>query len=428
MSAQTSARPYRNYIGGEWVLPAGAELRPNQNPADTREVLGEFPRSGEQDVERAVEAAAAALPAWRRTPAPQRSAILIKAAEILERRAQEIGEALTREEGKTIGEGVGEVLRGVQILRFYAGEPLRPIGEHYASASPDTFLYTERVPVGVVGVITPWNFPVAIPLWKLAPCLAYGNTAVFKPAELTPLTAHLITEVFAEAGLPPGVLNLVHGPGQVVGEALARHPKVNAITFTGSNAVGRHLYQIATARGAKVQLELGGKNPVVVAEDADLAQAVEITTSGAMRSTGQKCTATSRVIVLEPLLQAFTEALVARVRSIAVGPGLDPATYMGPLVSEERRESVLRYIQLGKDEGARLLTGGEPLTGPEHQHGFFVAPTVFADVEPGMRIAQEEIFGPVVGIIRARSLEEAIEIANGVGFGLSASIVTRDIR
>ncbi|ACZ40317.1 aldehyde dehydrogenase family protein [Sphaerobacter thermophilus] len=428
MSAQVSETRYRNYIGGEWVMPSGAELRPNQNPADTREVLGEFPRSSEEDVARAVEAAAEALPGWRRTSGPQRSAILTKAAEILERRAQEIGEVLTREEGKTIGEGVGEVLRGVQILRFYAGEPLRPIGENYASANPDTFLYTERVPVGVVGVITPWNFPVAIPIWKLAPCLAYGNTAVFKPAELTPLTAHLITEVFAEAGLPPGVLNLVHGPGQVVGEALARHPKVNAITFTGSNAVGRHLYQIASARGAKVQLELGGKNPVVIAEDADLAQAVEIVTSGAMRSTGQKCTATSRVIVAEPLLKEFTEALVERAKSITVGPGIDPATYMGPLVSEERRESVLRYIEIGKQEGAKLLTGGEPLTGPEHKHGFFVAPTVFADVEPTMRIAQEEIFGPVVGVIRARSLDEAIEIANGVDFGLSASIITRDIR
>lgn len=428
MSAQTAERRYLNYIGGEWVEPSQAQQRPDQNPADSREVLGQFPRSGEADVNRAVETAVAALPAWRRVSGPQRSTILTKAAEILERRAQELGEVLTREEGKTIGEGVAEANRGVQILRFFAGEPLRPIGEHYSATNPDTFLYTERVPLGVVGVITPWNFPIAIPVWKLAPCLAHGNVAVFKPAELTPLTAHLITEVFAEAGLPPGVLNLVHGPGEVVGEALARHPQVNAITFTGSNAVGRHLYQIAGERGAKVQLELGGKNPVVVADDADLTQAVELTIAGAMRSTGQKCTATSRVIVVEPVLREFTSELVERARALKVGPGMDPSTYMGPLVSEERRQSVLRYIQVGQQEGARLLTGGEPISGGEYEHGFYVEPTVFADVEPGMRIAQEEIFGPVLGVIRARSLEEAISIANGVGYGLSASIATRDIR
>ena len=421
-------RRFRNYIGGEWAEPTGGEVRPDENPADTREILGLFPRSSEADVDRAVQAAAEAFKTWRRTPGPQRAAILHKAANILEARAQEVGEALTREEGKTIGEGVGEVLRGVQILRFFAGEPLRPFGEVFSATNPETFLWAERVPLGVVGVITPWNFPVAIPLWKLAPCLAYGNTAVFKPAELTPLTAHLITEVFIEAGLPPGVLNLVHGPGSVVGEAIARHPKVNAITFTGSNTVGRHLYQIASERGAKVQLELGGKNPLIVAEDADLNLAVELATSGAFRSTGQKCTATSRVIVLEPVLQEFTEKLVERARSLKVGPGIDPSTYMGPLVSEERRQGVLKYIEIGKQEGARLLTGGEPLTGGEYAYGYYVAPTVFADVEPGMRIAQEEIFGPVVGVIRARSLEEAIEIANGVGYGLSASLVTRDIR
>ncbi len=428
MGAIGTERRFRNYIGGEWVEPSSGEVRPDENPADTRESLGLFPRSSEADVDRAVQAAAEAFKTWRRTSGPQRAAILHKAANILEARAQEVGEALTREEGKTIGEGVGEVLRGVQILRFFAGEPLRPFGEVFSATNPETFLWAERVPLGVVGVITPWNFPVAIPLWKLAPCLAYGNTAVFKPAELTPLTAHLITETFIEAGLPPGVLNLVHGPGSVVGEAIARHPKVNAITFTGSNAVGRHLYQIASERGAKVQLELGGKNPLIVAEDADLDFAVELATSGAFRSTGQKCTATSRVIVVEPVLREFTEKLVQRARSLKVGPGIDPSTYMGPLVSEERRQGVLQYIEIGKQEGAKLLTGGEPLSGGEYAYGYYVAPTVFADVEPGMRIAQEEIFGPAVGVIRARSLEEAIEIANGVSYGLSASLVTRDIR
>ena len=421
-------RRFRNYIAGEWVDASSGEMRPDENPADVREILGFFPRSTEVDVDRAVEAAAEAFATWRRTPGPQRAAILHKAANILEARAREVGEALTREEGKTIGEGVGEVLRGVQILRFFAGEPLRPFGEVFSATTADTFLWAERVPLGVVGVITPWNFPVAIPLWKLAPCLAYGNTAVFKPAELTPLTAHLITEVFIEAGLPPGVLNLVHGPGSVVGEAIARHPKVTAVTFTGSNAVGRHLYQVASERGAKVQLELGGKNPLLVADDADLNFAVELATSGAFRSTGQKCTATSRVIVLESVVRDFTEKLVERARSLKVGPGMDAATYMGPLVSEEQRQRVLSYIETGEQEGARLLTGGHELAEGDLRYGYFVAPTVFADVAPGMRIAQEEIFGPVVGVIRARSLEEAIEIANGVGYGLSASIVTRDIR
>ncbi|HLI52464.1 MAG TPA: aldehyde dehydrogenase family protein [Thermomicrobiaceae bacterium] len=421
-------RRYQNYIGGEWVSPSGAETRPNINPADTHESLGEFPRSTGREVQQAIEAAVAALPGWRRTSGPARSAILDRAASLLESRAEEVGRALTLEEGKTIAEGIGEARRGVQILRYFAGEPLRPTGETYSSANPDTFLYTERVPLGVVGIITPWNFPVAIPIWKLAPCLAYGNTAVFKPAELTPLTAHLITEIFAEAGLPAGVLNLVHGPGSTVGEALASDRRVNGISFTGSNSVGRHLYQVATSHGAKVQLELGGKNPVIVAADADLTQAVELTISGAMKSTGQKCTATSRVIVEQSIAGPFTEALVERARSLVVGPGIDPSSYLGPLVSEEQRKTVLDYIQIGKDEGARLLTGGEAPSGESHANGYFVSPTVFAEVSPEMRIAKEEIFGPVVAIIPAASLEQAIDYANGVDYGLSASLVTRDIR
>ncbi|HET7037472.1 MAG TPA: aldehyde dehydrogenase family protein [Thermomicrobiaceae bacterium] len=426
--AATATARQRNYIGGEWLSPSTNEYRPNHNPADQREILGEFPRSGEADARHAIAAAAAALPAWRAVSGPQRSALLEKAANILERRAHEIGAALTREEGKTIGEGVGETLRGVSILRYYAGEPVRALGEVYSGNNPETFLYTERVPLGVAGIITPWNFPVAIPLWKLAPCLAYGNTAIFKPAELTPLTAQLIVEVFAEAGLPPGVLNLVQGPGAVVGETLARDPRVNAISFTGSNAVGRHLHAIAGERGAKVQLELGGKNPVVVAADADLDQAVDLTIAGAMRSTGQKCTATSRVIVVESLAPKFAEALTERARGLAVGPGLEPSSYLGPLVSDEARQSVLNYIDIGQREGARLLTGGAAPGGEQYAHGHYVAPTVFDNVTPQMRIAQEEIFGPVVGIISAPDIERAIEIANGVGYGLSAALVTRDIR
>jgi alpha-ketoglutaric semialdehyde dehydrogenase len=424
----TTERPYKNYIGGHWVDASNTERRPDENPADTREILGEFPRSSQDDTRKAIDAAAAALPEWRRVSGPQRSAILTNAANLLESRAKEVGEALTKEEGKTIAEGVGEAMRGVAILRFYAGEPLRPFGEHFQATNPETFLYTEKVPLGVVGVITPWNFPVAIPIWKLAPCLAYGNTAVFKPAELTPLTAHLIVEIFAEAGVPPGVLNLVQGPGSVVGEELATNRKVNGVTFTGSGEVGRQLYRTATDRGAKVQLELGGKNPLIIAEDADLDQAVELAISGAMRSTGQKCTATSRAIVVGDIADKFTDAIVERAKTIKVGPGIDADTYMGPLVSEDQRERVLEYIEIGKTEGAKLLTGGERLSGSEYDHGYYVAPTVFDEVAPAMRIAREEIFGPVVGVIRVKSIEEAIQIANNVDYGLSASLATRDIR
>jgi alpha-ketoglutaric semialdehyde dehydrogenase len=419
---------YVNYINGEWVGAGSDERRPDENPADSREILGEFPRSTADDARAAIDAAAAALPEWRRTSGPQRSAILTKAANLLEERAQEIGEALTKEEGKTIGESVGETLRGVAILRFFAGEPLRPFGEHFQATNPETFLYTEQVPLGVVGIITPWNFPVAIPIWKIAPCLAYGNTAVFKPAELTPLTAQLITEVFDESGLPPGVLNLVQGPGSVVGEELATNRKVNGISFTGSGDVGRQLYRTATDRGGKVQLELGGKNPLIVADDADIDQAVDLAISGAMRSTGQKCTATSRAIVVGSVADQFTTALVEKTKSIKVGPGIDPDTFMGPLISEDQRQRVLEYIEIGQKEGAKLLTGGEAPSDPQYQHGYYVAPTVFDDVDPAMRIAREEIFGPVVGVIRVKTIEEAIDIANRVDYGLSASIATRDIR
>ncbi len=425
---QTEQRgTYRNYIGGQWVDASGDETNENSNPANPDERLGKFPRSSREDVRHAIDVATRAFQGWRRISAAERAGILDRAGQIMERRAEEIGRALTLEEGKTIGEGTGEAKRGAMILKFFAGEPWRPTGETYNSANPTTFLYSERVPLGVVGIITPWNFPVAIPIWKLAPCLAYGNVAIFKPAELTPLTAHLITEVFEEAGLPAGVLNLVHGPGSVVGDELARNPGVNGISFTGSGEVGHGIYSIATAHGARVQLELGGKNPVVVAADAKLDQAVDIVLSGAMRSTGQKCTATSRVIVEQPIEGAFTEALAERVKSMKVGPGIDSGTYMGPLVSASAQKTVLDYIDIGKQEGARLVTGGERLSGGDYASGFFVAPTVFDNVRPDMRIAQEEIFGPVVGVIRAGDLDEAVRIANGVKYGLSASIVTGNI-
>ncbi len=418
---------YLNYIDGQWVAASDGATTPDVNPANTGEVLGVFPLAGRADAMRAVEASAKAFPLWSNTPMPKRGEILHRAANLFEARADEIAEALTREEGKTLAESKGEVARGVSILRYYAGECLQPTGEVYPSASASTFLYAERVPLGVVALITPWNFPVAIPVWKTAPALAYGNTVALKPAELTPLTAWHLVDVLEKAGLPPGVLNLVVGHGSQAGQELVENPLVKGISFTGSNEVGARIAALATARGAKVQLEMGGKNPVVVLADADLEKAVELTIAGAMLSTGQKCTATSRVIVQRDVLDGFRDRLVARAQSLKVGDGMKPDTYMGPLVSAEAERTVLNYIEVGKVEGARLLTGGEKLRGDEYERGYFVAPTVFDRVAPDMRIAQEEIFGPVVSLIEARDFDEAVRLANQTRFGLSASVFTRDL-
>jgi aldehyde dehydrogenase (NAD+) len=420
-------RQYLNHIGGEWCPATGGATSPDVNPAHTDQVVGTFPSSGPEDAGRAAEAAARAFPAWARTPMPKRAEILLKAAQLFEARLDEVAEALTREEGKTLAESKGEAARGVSLLRYFSGEALQPIGEVYPSASATTFLYAERVPLGPVALITPWNFPIAIPTWKIAPALAFGNTVVLKPAELTPLTAWHLVDVLEKAGLPPGVLNLVVGRGSRVGQALVADPRIKAISFTGSNDVGTRLGVQAVQRGAKFQLEMGGKNPVVVLRDADIAKAVELTIAGAMLSTGQKCTATSRVVVEKDVLDGFRDALVARAASLKVGDGMKGETYMGPLVSADAEKTVLGYIDAGKAEGARLATGGSKLRGDEYDRGYFVAPTVFDRVGPDMRIAQEEIFGPVVGIIEAKDFDEAVRIANHTRFGLSASIVTRDL-
>src|SRR5689334_5062473 len=353
---------YLNYINGQWTPALDGATTKNINPANTDEMVGEFAMAGRADAARAVEAAAKAFPAWANTPMPKRGDILNKAANLFEARANEIAEALTREEGKTLPESKGEVARGASLLRYYAGETLQPTGEVYPSVSPTTFLYAERVPLGVVALITPWNFPVAIPTWKVAPALAYGNTVVLKPAEITPLTAWHLVDVLEKAGLPPGVLNLVVGPGSQAGQELVENPLVKAISFTGSNEIGARIAAQATVRGAKVQLEMGGKNPVVVLADADLGKAVELTIAGAMLSTGQKCTATSRVVVERQVLNEFRDRLTERAKSLKIGDGMKPDTYMGPLVSAEAETTVLSYIELGKKEGARLLTGGEKLS------------------------------------------------------------------
>jgi aldehyde dehydrogenase (NAD+) len=420
-------RPYLNLIGGEWGPATGGATTSDRNPARTDEVLATFPSGGREDAARAAEAAAKAFPGWAGTPMPKRGDILRKAADLFEQRLDQVAEALTQEEGKTLAESKGEAARGVSLLRYYAGEAMQPTGDVYPSVSPGTFLYAERVPVGPVALITPWNFPVAIPTWKVAPALVFGNTVVFKPAELTPLTAWHLTDVLDKAGLPPGVLNLVVGRGSQIGPALVESPHIKALSFTGSNAVGSRLAAQCAERGIKFQLEMGGKNPVVVLNDADLDKAVELTIAGAMLSTGQKCTATSRVIVHRDVLAGFRDRLAARASSLKVGDGMKADTFMGPLVSADAEKTVLDYIEVGKAEGAKLIAGGTKLAGGEYDRGYFVAPTVFDRVQPDMRIAQEEIFGPVVAVIEARDFDEAVTLANDTKFGLSASVVTRDL-
>jgi aldehyde dehydrogenase (NAD+) len=345
----------------------------------------------------------------------------------MEERRHELAEALTREEGKTIGESRGELQRAINVVEFFAGQARRITGETIPSELPGNFCYTVKQPVGPVAVITPWNFPVAIPVWKIAPALVSGNTIVFKPASLTPLTAAIIVEIFEECGLPPGVLNLVYGGGREVGDTIVKHPAIQAVSFTGSNDVGIGLYAAAAARGIKCQCEMGGKNPIVVLGDADLDLAVESTVQGAFGSTGQRCTATSRAVVVEAIANAFLDRLAARTESLVVGNGLDPKTNVGPSVDERQLDTVLEYVAVGREEGARLVGGGTRVTDAGRDRGFFVTPAIFDRVEPNMRIAQEEIFGPVLSLIRVPDTESALRVANGVRFGLSASVYTSDV-
>lgn len=397
------------------------------NPANTREVLCTSPLSGGEEARAAVAAAKSAFFAWSHTPAPVRGKILFRALDILRTRADELAETLTREEGKTIADSRGEVQRAMNILEFTAGEGRRLGGATIPSELPNNFIYTLRQPVGVVALITPWNFPVAIPFWKIAPALVAGNTVIFKPAELTPLCAVRLVEIFEQAGIPPGVLNLVLGHGHIVGEELVNHPDVRAISFTGSNDVGGSIYQKGSQRGIRVQCEMGGKNPVVILDDADLPLAVEGVVQGGFGSTGQRCTASSRVIVQETIADRFIEMLMARMKQIRVGDGLDPQVNMGPLVDETQFQTVSRYLEIGESEGAKLLIGGKRLTDANYAHGFFIAPTLFDRVKPEMKIAREEIFGPVVGVLRAKSFEECVDLANSVDYGLSASLYSTDI-
>jgi alpha-ketoglutaric semialdehyde dehydrogenase len=417
----------KNYINGKWVASTSGKTVPNVNPANTDEILCYTPLSTRDEAKTAIASAKEAFPKWKSTPPPVRGKLLFKAMNLLQEKLEDVAVTLTKEEGKILRESRGEIQRAINIMEFTAGEGRRLNGSTIPSELPNTFIYTIRQPLGVVGLITPWNFPVAIPIWKIAPALLAGNTVVFKPATFTPLTAIKIVEIFEEAGFPPGVLNLVMGSGSTVGDEIVRHPDVHALSFTGSNDVGCALYEQASQRGIRVQWEMGGKNPLLILSDADLNLAVEGAILGGFGSTGQRCTAASRVIVEDTIADKFIEMLIARTEKIRVGDGMDSNTDMGPAIDESQMNTVLKYIEIGKSEGARLLRGGKRITTGSYAKGFFIEPTLFDNVTMNMRIAQEEIFGPVISVLRAKTFEEGVEIANGVKYGLSASLYSSDI-
>src|SRR6266404_972340 len=417
---------YQNFIAGKWIKSTSSKSVPNTNPANTDDILGDAPLATRDEARSAVDAAAEAFRSWRSTPAPVRGRIVAKAANLLEEHKEELAQILTREEGKIIAESRGELQRSINVADFCAGESRRLNGETIQSELPLNFAYTMKQPLGVVACVTPWNFPVAIPIWKIAPALVAGNTVVFKPASLTPATAVRIVELFEEAGIPKGVLNLVLGSGSDVGDEILNHPAVKAISFTGSTETGIRLYEQVSRRGARVQCEMGGKNPVVVLEDADLDLAVESTAQGGFGSSGQRCTATSRVIVLDEVADDFVARLAARAKSMRIGPGNDPSTEMGPSVDEGQFKTVLEYIDIAREDGAELVCGGVRADGDGLDKGYFVQPTVFDHVTPDMRIAREEVFGPVLSVLRVKDFDEEIQVATDSDFGLSSSIFSND--
>ncbi len=417
---------YRNFINGKWLESTSSRTFSNVNPANTDDIIGTVKQATREEARAAVEAAAAAFPGWRNTPAPARGRIIARAARLLEEHKEELAQILTREEGKTVAESRGELQRSINVAEFCAGESRRMNGETIQSELPGNFAYTIKQPLGVVACVTPWNFPVAIPVWKIAPALVAGNAVVFKPASLTPATAVRIVEIFADAGIPPGVLNLVLGSGSEAGDEIINHPVVKAVSFTGSNQVGIRMYEEVSRRGAKVQCEMGGKNPVVILADADLDLAVESTAQGAFGSSGQRCTATSRAVVVNDIADEFVDRISKRAQSMRIGDGIDAKTEMGPSVDEGQFKTVLQYIDIGREDGATLVCGGARATGDGLDKGFFVQPTVFDHVTPDMRIAREEIFGPVLSVQRVKNFDEAMQVANDTEFGLSSSIFSND--
>lgn len=418
---------YKNCINGEWVESRSGRAFENRNPANKYEVLGVFQDSDRRDVEDAVDAAREAFRSWRLVPAPRRGEILFRAAQMLVERKEDLAREMTREMGKIIKETRGDVQEAIDMSFFMAGEGRRLHGLTTPAEMPNKFAMSVRMPLGVCALITPWNFPMAIPSWKILPALVCGNTAVIKPATDTPLSCYNLVKILNEAGLPRGVLNLVTGSGSEVGQPLMTHRDVRMVSFTGSTAVGRAVSQAAAPGFKGCHLEMGGKNVVIILEDANLDLAIDGCLWGGFGTTGQRCTATSRVVAQKGVYREFLDRFVDRANRLRVGDGLEPEMEMGPLINDRQLQTVEQYVEIGKQEGARLLCGGHRLTGGRYDCGYFFAPTVFADVDPKMRIAQEEIFGPVVSVIPCDGLEQAIEIGNGVVYGLSSAIYTRDI-
>jgi alpha-ketoglutaric semialdehyde dehydrogenase len=424
---QGQIRTYQNYVNGKWTSAASGKTFQSLNPCNQNEIIGHFASSGPEDVKAAVDAAAAALTDWRRTPAPARAEILYRAGSLLEARKEELARVMTGEMGKVIKEARGDVQEAIDMAKYMSGEGRRLFGQTVPSEMPNKFAMAVRAPIGVVGIITPWNFPVAIPSWKIFPAIVAGNTVVFKPASDTPLCGLIFVEILNEAGFPPGVINLITGGGGSCGMALVEDPRVRAISITGSTTVGRRVAGRCGELMKRISCELGGKNAIVVMDDADLELAVEGGLWGSFGTAGQRCTATSRMIVHSKRIKEFTERFVARTKALKIGNGLDPSVDVGPVVSRSQLQTVHEYVEIGKNEGARLLAGGNILAEGEYAAGCFHEPTVFGGVKPDMRIAQEEIFGPVTTIIEVKSFEEALAVANGTEYGLSLSMYTQDV-
>ncbi len=423
----TMSKVFYNFIDSKWVNSVSGKSFDNINPANKDESLGAFPRSSGQDVEHAVQAAKEAFKWWSKVTPPTRGRILFEAGKIIAERKMLLAKTLANEVGKTLKEGLGEVKAAVDMCYFMAGEGRRLYGDTTNSELPNRLAMTRRYPVGVCGIITPWNFPLSLISWKVSPALICGNTIVLKPAEDTPETANNFAEILQEAGLPKGVFNIVHGFGEEAGEALVKHEDINLISFTGSTEVGKRIATLCGERLAKVSLELGGKNAVIVMDDCDLDLAVDSVMRGAFSIAGERCTATSRVIVHMDIYDEFTQKLVTKTKKLKIGPGKDESTEVCPIINEKQLNKIAQYIEIGKEERARIILGGKQLTHDIYSKGFYIEPTIFTDVKPTMRIAREEIFGPVLAVIKVDSFEEAVEIQNATEYGLSASIFTSNI-
>jgi acyl-CoA reductase-like NAD-dependent aldehyde dehydrogenase len=427
MATTTAVTTYKNYIDGQWVASSSGRTFENRNPANTDDLIGAFQESTAADVNAAIAAAARAYEHWRLVPAPLRAEILFKAAQLIVERKEQYARDMTREMGKVLKETRGDVQEAIDMTFYMAGEGRRMFGQTVPSELRNKFAMSVRQPVGVSSIITPWNFPMAIPSWKIIPALVCGNTVVFKPSSMTPLSALNFVNVLTDAGVPPGVVNMITGDGPQVGTPMTTDPAVRIVSFTGSTHVGRIVSQASAPTFKKVHLEMGGKNVIMIMDDANLELAVDGCLWGGFGTSGQRCTAASRVVVHEKVYRKFVDEFVARAKSLVVGDGLDPKTEMGPSNSESQLATVQKYVKIGADEGAKLATGGHRLDKGPYAKGYFHEPTVFVDVDPKMRIAREEIFGPVVSVIPCKSLDEAIAIGNGVEYGLSASIYTQDI-